>query len=583
MSGKGAFREFMRNRSVNKLLLTCFLVVAFVPIMILGLKVYDAAWDNALREVKEKHLLLAQNLGEPIREHINGHKKDLPIIARLVSSVGTQSFRNDIFFLLDDYVKNTEGLDGLTIFSGSGSPVLSSYRDDLNPSWATFAIADKPFFKAAMESNKATISRIYRSTATGRPALFMAHTIEVDEAGGATQILVSELNMDRVEALRQGIKFGKRGHCAIVDATGFVVAHPNPDWREEIRDLSKLDIVQKMMAGETGVMQFYSPFVKQTMIAGYTSVPELGWGIMVPQPRAEVEEQVSNIILVQLIWGAMGFLIAVVLAITLAKWITQPINALARVADDMMKSKFTSGWSEAKLEDGPKEINRLANVIQQLVIGLLSSRAKIESNNKALQLRVDIATEELRQVNKKLAAQAKQDHLTGLPNRRNFDEYLLELRGKDSGKRKTDTDKMTVIMLDIDRFKQVNDTYGHLAGDLVIAHFARIIGENMREDDFIARYAGDEFVGIIKADMNVARKRAEDIRKSFEHNPAYFDDKPINVTCSIGLMECQCPEKESDVIKHWENVIKMVDSAMYEAKQAGRNNVAEVHKQVKSA
>ena len=61
----------------------------------------------------------------------------------------------------------------------------------------------------------------------------------------------------------------------------------------EAKDLSHLNVVQEMMAGKSGVTEFYSPFVKENMVVGFTSVPEIGWGIMVPQPKSEVEEQVS--------------------------------------------------------------------------------------------------------------------------------------------------------------------------------------------------------------------------------------------------------------------------------------------------
>ncbi|MDF1747723.1 MAG: diguanylate cyclase, partial [Alphaproteobacteria bacterium] len=74
------------------------------------------------------------------------------------------------------------------------------------------------------------------------------------------------------------VAFGKGGHAAIVDAAGHVLGHPRTDWETEIKDLSGVDPVARMMKGETGVSKFYSPAAKQDMIAGFTSVPSTGWG-----------------------------------------------------------------------------------------------------------------------------------------------------------------------------------------------------------------------------------------------------------------------------------------------------------------
>jgi diguanylate cyclase (GGDEF)-like protein len=568
-------KGFMSKRTVNSLLLVCFFVVALIPIIILGLKVYNAAWDNAWREIREKHQLLAENLAQPIMLHINSYKNELPVIASLVSVKGTTAFRDDINILFKDYIKNTDGLTGLTLFDAGGNPVLQTYRDKLSPDWKAFNITDKHFFQEALESDKPTVSRVYRSTATGHPALFMAHVIDFsDHSNEPTKVLVSEVNLDRVETIREGIKFGKRGHCAIVDATGHVVAHPNPEWREKIHDLSGLSVVKKMLAGKTGVTEFYSPFVKQMMVAGFASVPGLGWGIMVPQPKSEVRAQVNRIVMSQFGWGGMGLLIAIFLAITLARWITFPINALVKVADEMVGSKFVKKWPDEKISEGPREINRLAEAFQHLVNGLISSRETIKNTNRSLEQQIEKATHDLRMANQQLSLKASQDHLTGLHNRRSFEEHLSNLAEQVSNYNSGDG-FVTLIMVDIDDFKEVNDTYGHHAGDAVLTHVSQIIGENMRDNDILARYAGDEFIGIINANMLIARKRADAILEKIKLNPVQYDDQDIEVTVSIGLMQCNC-EIERANPDYWEEVMKHVDVAMYEAKKSGKNAIAEV-------
>ena len=94
------------------------------------------------------------------------------------------------------------------------------------------------------------------------------------------------------------------------------------------------------MAGKTGVIEFYSPFVRQQMVAGYASVPGIGWGIMVPQPKSEVEEHVAAVIKTQIVWALFGLALAISLGIMLARWITVPLNQLAGSAADLVRNTF---------------------------------------------------------------------------------------------------------------------------------------------------------------------------------------------------------------------------------------------------
>ncbi|MBT8408862.1 MAG: sensor domain-containing phosphodiesterase, partial [Alphaproteobacteria bacterium] len=79
-----------------------------------------------------------------------------------------------------------------------------------------------------------------------------------------------------------------RGHAAIVDHMGNVLSHPLPSWVAERRNIAKVSAVQRMMQGETGVETFFSPALKGDMIAGFTSVEPVGWGVMIPQPVDEL-------------------------------------------------------------------------------------------------------------------------------------------------------------------------------------------------------------------------------------------------------------------------------------------------------
>jgi len=164
---------------------------------------------------------------------------------------------------------------------------------------------------------------------------------------------------------------------------------------------------------------------------------------------------------------------------------------------------------------------------------------------------------------KELENAAYIDSLTGIYNRKHF----FELANVDIERALRLNQSIYTAMLDLDFFKQVNDTYGHDAGDMVLKATAGIIRQTIRSYDLLCRYGGEEFVLLLTAlDAAEARRLVERIRENMEHNTLRYEDKKIIVTCSIGLAKFQ----KTDTL---ETSIKKADEALYAAKNAGRNKV----------
>jgi diguanylate cyclase (GGDEF)-like protein/PAS domain S-box-containing protein len=172
--------------------------------------------------------------------------------------------------------------------------------------------------------------------------------------------------------------------------------------------------------------------------------------------------------------------------------------------------------------------------------------------------------ERIRQLNKQLERQAMTDELTGLANRRAF-----FIRGGDEIRRvRRYQSTFSLLMLDIDEFKNVNDTYGHEAGDLMLQTVARTIEENVRESDFVARLGGEEFAVLLPStQLQEALVSAERIRAGIDASQSTHRGQSMHVTVSIGVMQYQ-PEM-SDL----DDVLRDADAAMYHAKGRGRNRV----------
>jgi diguanylate cyclase (GGDEF)-like protein len=170
---------------------------------------------------------------------------------------------------------------------------------------------------------------------------------------------------------------------------------------------------------------------------------------------------------------------------------------------------------------------------------------------------------ELFEANRQLSHLAVTDGLTQIYNRRHVDE-LLHKEIKRFTRRKYS--HLSVMMVDIDHFKKLNDAYGHLAGDGVLREMAQVLKEGVRETDTVARYGGEEFI-IVMPDTHLdgAAYRAETLREMVEQKDFPGHDGPLHITISIGVAAFLSGSADG--------VIGVADRALYQAKHAGRNRV----------
>jgi diguanylate cyclase (GGDEF)-like protein len=167
----------------------------------------------------------------------------------------------------------------------------------------------------------------------------------------------------------------------------------------------------------------------------------------------------------------------------------------------------------------------------------------------------------------KIGGDPERDHLTGSLSRMKLLNIARERRAKLIAQHKT----LSVAMLDVDHFKQINDSYGHPVGDLALRHIATICGEVLRAFDYFGRYGGEEFLFIFpNADESVSLRIAERLRAIIENSPLVLDDgRKLFITVSLGVATLR-PETDGmhDTI---ENLIDCADKALYRAKEEGRN------------
>lgn len=169
---------------------------------------------------------------------------------------------------------------------------------------------------------------------------------------------------------------------------------------------------------------------------------------------------------------------------------------------------------------------------------------------------------EKEQLRERLVSMANTDVLSGLSTRRHFNECASEIFSR--AKRYNET--FSVLMMDIDYFKRINDSYGHQAGDEVIRRFANLLLSTFRDSDIVGRMGGEEFAVImLNSSRETAFQKSEEFRQIVEHTKMTFESQEFHITVSIGLVE-MTPSTAS-----FDTLLNKADHLLYEAKEKGRN------------
>lgn len=195
----------------------------------------------------------------------------------------------------------------------------------------------------------------------------------------------------------------------------------------------------------------------------------------------------------------------------------------------------------------------LVDVLSQVISATENVQDRLVTAEHALQQQ---ATEMATYV-----SEARTDSLTGLMNRRAIDDEL----NRRFAEWRRHGGSLSLVLVDVDHFKKFNDTYGHLAGDVVLAGVAHELSESMRESDLVARFGGEEFIALLpSSDSRDATLAAERIRKAIDQKEFYYEGNQLHVTVSCGATEAL----DGETI---ESLIHRADDALYASKDAGRN------------
>lgn len=311
-------------------------------------------------------------------------------------------------------------------------------------------------------------------------------------------------------------------------------------------------IIQAMMGNEL-VMSFAPDYLERPVLASTRYIPELDWGLVAKINEEEVASLVSRNKKLIYIAELTIIVLAIFAGVGLSFFIAKPIEKLrahtAKVTrGELAKPPEGGGW---------REVRELTEHFSVMI-------ATLKEFNETLQSKIDERTHDLGEANRKLTELATRDPLTGLYNRRHLQVSL----DREIGRAHRYGHPLSIVIMDIDHFKAVNDAHGHAIGDLVLQRLAEFLKDTLRSSDIVARIGGEEFCFILpESPEEAALAFLERVRIGISEIAFEADATAFSVTCSFGLAELNDASPDPD------HLMKNADIALYEAKRSGRNRI----------
>lgn len=361
---------------------------------------------------------------------------------------------------------------------------------------------------------------------------------------------------DAVERLQQGAAKNNQQSIFIFDKAGTLIYAPDGATAPYTRLEQTLPEAMERNSPNANLVQWKDraqPFLTSAVqLPTPSPANDLGWWIVARQPVEAAYADANRMLWLSLGFAGIAGLLTALVAWTLARHVSDDLKQLAQAASQIQAHTHAS----IPLLHSNREVFKLSQALSGMTAQLLRA-------NEEMQKQVHRRTQELQAANAELQRQANTDALTQLLNRRGFDTQatLALALARRSGR------PLSMISLDIDFFKSVNDQFGHDAGDSVLANLADILRQRTRQADIVARIGGEEFALLLPdTSASAAQQLAQELLESIERTPI---PTVGHITVSAGVSSLRSEEACDDL----HSMIKRSDEALYEAKRAGRNRV----------
>ncbi|MBT8407034.1 MAG: diguanylate cyclase [Deltaproteobacteria bacterium] len=361
-------------------------------------------------------------------------------------------------------------------------------------------------------------------------------------------VLAAKINFRTIGKTLKNYAQGEIGELYLITGEGILLVSSRTS-SAKFLETKLVGRTTRKLFFEEGDPQRYYGYHGEPVVGALKRMSELDWGVVAEKERAKAYAQIVRLRNVTLVL-VVGLLLFIGLgAYLLGLTLVRPLDRLTGGA-----SKVAAGDLEVDLPVlSGSEVGYLTEVFNDMVARLRQGREELAAINKTL-----------RKKNKELHELSITDSLTGLYNRK----HLMETLENEVARSKRHEHDFAVLVVDIDDFKEYNDTYGHLAGDEVLSRLASVFKKSVRSCDYVARYGGEEFILVLpESGPKDGVQAAERLRKKVVKEKFAGDGKPRKVTVSVGVASYPTDGDEPQAI------IRHADAALYKAKESGRNQV----------
>jgi diguanylate cyclase (GGDEF)-like protein/PAS domain S-box-containing protein len=366
-----------------------FTLISIIPVLFLALWIKKPVLEREIIKANEKHLLIATSIAHSLERYAI----DVTAIFRFVVTNKSADISGlDLAPLLNHihlqkvFLSDSEGYISKEYSLNKADKLSSPLPESLLSQ-----------FHAALLSNTALINDVvFTGVLPGHDAEPTLYLVMPLSQG---RLAIGVLSTTYFKELQQSISFGIRGHAAIFDHQGKVIAHPRQDWVDHMKNLTTLEPVTQMLAGHRGVTIFDSPAINQPVVAGYTTVPKLGWGVMIPQPMSELQRSAADLAKITFEIVLLGLLGAGILSWWLAGFLSQPVLAITQAT-----RKLSAGQSIIPIRSAPTtpiELHGLIESFNSMVDKIVTTSHALEEKTTLLQTTLDNVSEGITLIDKK--------------------------------------------------------------------------------------------------------------------------------------------------------------------------------------
>ena len=375
--------------------------------------------------------------------------------------------------------------------------------------------------------------------------------------------LVASFSLRRLWANFPNYKVGRSGFLVATNSQGEILYHPDlKKWLTDIHSISELGIGKfNPRTYKITKPQFAKLYDGEEYLVNYHYDVNYDFALFSFQPKSEIDELVSSATQASL----TILFISIVIILLVATWmfftLGVPLGKLIQHIKQITEGNIDI--QELHVGNRHDEIGQLSSAFNLMHSTIKRQIGELNAHRDILEQEVRERTRDLEEANKKLDLISKTDELTGLPNRREMNETIANEICRVQRTHKP----FCFIFIDIDHFKNINDTYGHACGDVILKSVSQTIRTLLRKYDVFARYGGEEFLTLLpETDLEGAEVVAERFRKKIERMTVHYADFSIKVTITLGVARY-------DDRLGADRSIQMADKALYEGKESGRNRV----------